>query len=1730
MMCCRALHGELNHKNDRGLWIWSKPFIIERHGDKVAVFLVDSEGSLNIKENKESMVKMSTISMILSNYLIYNTQNKMNTADLEYLEMFLHIANTVEEIFHDQTIQHMDILVRDYKPAECTSKHAKKYLTQLTQDTESSSKFPKCLNILKHNSGCYLMPNPGMDIPYSKTGTLQEMGLEFKKSMEVYVKRVVDSAAVSVKSGLTCASLAEKIKVFANVIKNTEYGLGSPLEMKEAMEKEKKKMREEEMERMKKMEINLHNQRVMDSARRDHAVFLKEKDALSQRMIHCLKVTPSAMAKQLVKQRRSLLGQWQREMKGQEKETLHTALQEELTREDETFLETYRRRYENHTINQTVMERARQEHTEFLKEKDALSQRMIHCLMVTPSAMAEQLAGQRRSLLGWCRKEMKGQKKETRLTALEEELNQKGETFLETYKRRYDSHTINQRVMERARRDHADFLREKDALSQRMIDCLKVTPGAMEEQLVEQRRSLLCQCRKDMMELEKETRLTALEEELTQEDETFLETYGRRYESHTINQRVMEGARQEHADFLKEKDGLSQRMIDCLMVTPSAMAEQLAGQRTTLLERCQKEMMELEKETLLMALEKELAQEAKTFLETYRWLYQSHTTNQAVMGRARQEHADFLKQKDGLSQRMIDCLTVTLSEMKEQLVGQRMTLLWRCRKEMKEQEKETLLTMLEEELTREDETFLETYGRCYESHTINQRVMERARQDHTDILKQKDALSQCMIHCLTVTLSEMKEQLVGQRMTLLWRCQKEMKEQEKETLLTMLEEELTREDETFLETYRRRHESHTINQAVMGRARQDHTDILKQKDGPSQHMNDCLMVTPSAMAEQLAGQRRSLLEQCEKEMKGQEKETRLTALEEELTQKAETFLETYTRRYEIHTINQRVMERARRDHADFLREKDGPSQHMNDCLMVTPSAMAEQLAGQRRSLLEQCEKEMKGQEKETLLRLLEEELTRKAETFLETYRRHYQTQAINQSFMERAQQEHADFLKEKDALSQRMIDCLMVTPSAMAEQLVEQRRLLLGRCQKEMKEQEKETRLRALEEELTRDAETFLETYRRRYESHTINQAVMGRARQEHADFLKEKDGLSQRMNDCLKVTPSAMEEQLVEQRRSLLEQCEKEMKGQEKETRLTALKEELTREAETFLETYGRRYQIHITNQTVMKGARQKHANFLREKDALSQHMNDCLKVTASAMAEQLVGQRRSLLGQCQKEMKGQEKETLLTALEEELTQEAETFLETYRSCFEIHTINQTVMERARRDHADFLAEKDDLSQHMNDCLKVDPDAMAEQLVKQCTLLREQCKKEMKGQEKETRLTALEEELTQEAETFLETYRRRYENHTINQTVMEGARRDHADFLREKDGLSQHMNDCLKVTPSAMAEQLAGQRRSLLWQCQKEMKGQEKETLLRALEEELTQEAETFLETYGRRYQIHTINQRVLERARRDHADFLREKDGLSQRMIDCLMVTPSAMAEQLAGQRRSLLWQCQKEMKELEKETLLAALQEELTREDETFLETYTRRHEIHTINQTVMEGARQDHTDFLREKDDLSQRMIDCLMVTPSAMAEQLVGQRRSLLGRCQKEMKGQEKETRLAALKEELTHKAKTFLETYGRRYQIHTINQRVTKRARRDHTDFLRKKGAESRGWIFWLLVSSSEMAEQLAGQRRSLLERCRREMKGQEKETILRALEEELTREAETLLETYRRGRWFPFS
>ncbi|XP_043404223.1 RING finger protein 112-like [Chelonia mydas] len=69
-----------------GVWVWSQPFWVPAKAGKVAVLLVDTEGSMDIESNKETSIKLSAFSMLLSSYQILNTGCRVTDPDLEYLE------------------------------------------------------------------------------------------------------------------------------------------------------------------------------------------------------------------------------------------------------------------------------------------------------------------------------------------------------------------------------------------------------------------------------------------------------------------------------------------------------------------------------------------------------------------------------------------------------------------------------------------------------------------------------------------------------------------------------------------------------------------------------------------------------------------------------------------------------------------------------------------------------------------------------------------------------------------------------------------------------------------------------------------------------------------------------------------------------------------------------------------------------------------------------------------------------------------------------------------------------------------------------------------------------------------------------------------------------------------------------------------------------------------------------------------------------------------------------------------------------------------------------------------------------------------------------------------------------------------------------------------------------------------------------------------------------------
>ncbi|XP_043405607.1 RING finger protein 112-like [Chelonia mydas] len=317
-----------------GVWVWSQPFWVPAKVGKVAVLLVDTEGSMDIERNKETSIKLSAFSMLLSSYQILNTGCRVKDLDLEYLEMFVQVAEVVGEAYGLEPIQHLDLLVRDWSSSRVLrAQGGEQHLRHVRQKLEARSpcKHPKAQEVLKRRSSrCFLMPFPGERIAMGSKGRLRDMGEKFRESLRDYVTTLVRTAGQHVRKDrhgevLTGTQLAAKIKNLSDVMKKHRSGFSSPCQMANTF----------------------HNQRVLDSARADHAVFLKEKDGGSRNMVACLKVRPGKMAELFAERRGQLLARCWMDMRepALEKEAQLMELKAVLTREAETFLQSYGKRF-----------------------------------------------------------------------------------------------------------------------------------------------------------------------------------------------------------------------------------------------------------------------------------------------------------------------------------------------------------------------------------------------------------------------------------------------------------------------------------------------------------------------------------------------------------------------------------------------------------------------------------------------------------------------------------------------------------------------------------------------------------------------------------------------------------------------------------------------------------------------------------------------------------------------------------------------------------------------------------------------------------------------------------------------------------------------------------------------------------------------------------------------------------------------------------------------------------------------------------------------------------------------------------------------------------------------------------------------------------------------------------------------------------------------------------------
>ncbi|XP_069838448.1 RING finger protein 112-like isoform X2 [Dendropsophus ebraccatus] len=225
----------------KGIWMWNRPFILGRDGEKVAVYILDTEGSLDIEGDRESCIKLSALSMLLSSHLVFNVVGSLKETELDYMEMYLHMG----EEFGSQRLQYLDILIRDWHDSNCSRDAARFYISREIEKLQKGQSYPKVLWGLKSSyTRCFLLPHPGKGITGESLGRLQDMDQDFQDSLKLYVADVVRGAWHRIKmdrSGevLTCGHIPSMLKVFVDVLEQQNYGFSTPMEMFYAIKNQK---------------------------------------------------------------------------------------------------------------------------------------------------------------------------------------------------------------------------------------------------------------------------------------------------------------------------------------------------------------------------------------------------------------------------------------------------------------------------------------------------------------------------------------------------------------------------------------------------------------------------------------------------------------------------------------------------------------------------------------------------------------------------------------------------------------------------------------------------------------------------------------------------------------------------------------------------------------------------------------------------------------------------------------------------------------------------------------------------------------------------------------------------------------------------------------------------------------------------------------------------------------------------------------------------------------------------------------------------------------------------------------------------------------------------------------------------------------------------------------------------------------------------------------------------
>lgn len=184
-------------RDTTGILMWSEVFLTELiTGEKVAVVLLDTQGTWDSKSTVKECATIFALSTMLSSVQIYNLSSNIQEDDLQHLQLFTEYGRLALADSGKTPFQRLQFLVRDWRfPYEAPygavggQQILEKRLEVNDHQHSELQSLRKHIRSCFTEIACFLMPHPGIKVATSPTfdGRLGEIDSEFKDNLKILV-------------------------------------------------------------------------------------------------------------------------------------------------------------------------------------------------------------------------------------------------------------------------------------------------------------------------------------------------------------------------------------------------------------------------------------------------------------------------------------------------------------------------------------------------------------------------------------------------------------------------------------------------------------------------------------------------------------------------------------------------------------------------------------------------------------------------------------------------------------------------------------------------------------------------------------------------------------------------------------------------------------------------------------------------------------------------------------------------------------------------------------------------------------------------------------------------------------------------------------------------------------------------------------------------------------------------------------------------------------------------------------------------------------------------------------------------------------------------------------------------------------------------------------------------------------------------------------------------------